>query len=283
MRDAAWLAPEKRHIDAWVEWQEAPWGRLRYRLVSHTLSYALRGLGARCRVLDIGGGDGADSVPLAAHGHDVTVLDKSEELLARAAERTGGRLAGRVRTVRADLDELAGREPLVAMRDVGAGYDLVLCHNVLQYRPDLAGTVNTVVRAARPGGVVSLLSPNPAMDVLTTAVRRCDPANAADLLDAETVRSVTFERDMLRVDADDVARALAASACVVTHRFGIRCVTDLIADDERKRDPAFFAELERLELALCEREPFVRMARYWQLLAVRGKGDDPVRNAERER
>lgn len=283
MRASAWLEPEKRHVDAWADWQDAPWGRLRYRLVRHTLSDALRGMGPRCRVLDVGGGDGGDSVPLAAQGHDVTILDKSEALLARATERTRGRLAGRLRVVRADLDELAGREPLTALSDVGSGYDVVLCHNVLQYRADVAGTVDTLVRVVRPGGVLSLLSPNPAMDVLAMAVRRCNPAEATALLDAETVRSVTFEQDMSRVAAADVVPVLAASGCDVIRRFGIRCVTDLIADDERKRDPAFFAELERLELALCEREPFVHVARYWQLLAVKATDDERRRGGEGER
>lgn len=52
-------------------------------------------------------------------------------------------------------------------------------------------------------------------------------------------------------------------------RFGIRCVTDYIADDARKHDPDFYADLEQLELALCDREPFLRTARMWQLIGRR--------------
>lgn len=39
--------------------------------------------------------------------------------------------------------------------------------------------------------------------------------------------------------------------------------------DARKHDPAFHADLERLELALCDREPYVRTARMWQVVARR--------------
>jgi S-adenosylmethionine-dependent methyltransferase len=44
---------------------------------------------------------------------------------------------------------------------------------------------------------------------------------------------------------------------------------DLIADDERKSEPDFYAQLLELELLLCEREPYWRTARFWQLTARR--------------
>jgi S-adenosylmethionine-dependent methyltransferase len=128
--------------------------------------------------------------------------------------------------------------------------------------------VAAVAAAVRPGGLLSVMAPNPAMDLLATAVRLTSPADALALLTADTVRSETFQHDMHRLDAASVAAALEASGCVVTDRFGIRCVTDLIADDGLKHVPAFLADLERLELALCDREPYSRLARFWQLLAV---------------
>lgn len=250
------------HADAWDRWRETPWNRLRYRLVAHTLDRAVNLTGAApLRVLDVGGGDGGDALPLARLGHDVTVLDHSRALLDRAelaAAKAG--LKGRLHTLLGDLDDTEGLGPV---------FDLVLCHNVLHYRSDLARAVAVVAGAARPHGVVSLLSPNPAMDVLSRAVRLADPAGALAVLDAPALRSETFGREMRRVEPDDAARVLGAAGCVVTHRFGIRCVNDLIADDALKHDPAFAERLERLELALCEREPYLRTARFWHLIASR--------------
>ena len=34
-----------------------------------------------------------------------------------------------------------------------------------------------------------------------------------------------------------------------------------------KADPAFFADLLRLELAVCDREPYLRMGMFWQVVA----------------
>ena len=66
----------------WASWQASPWGRLRYAVVRETTARAVAALPGRLRVIDVGGGDGADSLPLAAQGHEVTVLDFAPELLA---------------------------------------------------------------------------------------------------------------------------------------------------------------------------------------------------------
>ncbi|WP_026416685.1 methyltransferase [Actinomadura oligospora] len=248
--------------DAWDRWRGAPWNRLRYRLVAHTLVRSADvATGRPLRVLDVGGADGGDALPLASLGHHVTVLDRSAALLDRAERAAADAgLAGQVRVVLGDLDDAAS---------LGTAFDLVLCHNVLHYRADLARSVSAVAGAARPNGVVSLLSPNPAMDVLSRAVRLADPDAALEVLDAPTLRSETFGQDMRRVEPEDAARVLGAAGCVVTHRFGIRCVTDLVADDGLKHEPAFAERLERLELALCDREPYLRTARFWHLVARR--------------
>lgn len=257
-----------RNGDAWAAWQQTPWAQLRYRLVARTLRTALDRLPGPCRVLDAGGGDGADSIPLAAAGHRVTILDQSAPLLARAAEAADAAGATeRVETVQADLGRLAASGRLGP--GVGSGFDLVLCHNVLHYLADPSGAIRLLVGAARPGGVLSLLSPNPAMDVLAAAVRDTDPEAALDLLDAPTIRSQTFDHEMQRLEPEAVEAELVGAGCRVTHRFGLRSVMDLIADNELKHDPEFAASLERLELELSTREPYRRIAKFWQLLAVR--------------
>ena len=252
----------------WASWQASPWGRLRYAVAQETTTRALAGLPGPLRVLDVGGGDGADSLPLAAQGHEVTVLDFAPELLAqarRAAETHG--VADRVRVVQADLDDLE-RDTGVGAVPLGA-FDVVLCHNVLHYRADVPATVRFLAALARRGGIVSVMAPNPAMDVLSVAIRRTDPVRAHAVLDSPTVHSETFDHPMRRLGAAEVERSLGEAGCTVEHRFGIRCLMDLIADDGIKSDAGFYAHLLDLELALCEREPYWRTGRFWQLTARR--------------
>jgi len=244
------------HLGAWRAWQDSPWGRIRYRVAAETLARTCASLGpGPLRVLDVGGGDGGDATPLADAGHDVTVLDQSEELLTQARSRAG------LATLCSDLDDLPA---------LGLGtFDLVLCHNVIQYRPDTASVIRVLASVVADGGAISLMAPNPPAEVLAAAIRRTDLHEAAELVDAQTIRTKTFNEHVRRVSTEEATDALGDAGFPDVTRYGIRCVTDYIADDDRKHEPDFYADLEALELTLCDREPYVRTARIWQLVARR--------------
>ena len=71
-------------LDSWRSYVSSPWGRIRYAAVGEALRREADLLGEGLRVLDVGGGDGEDALPLALAGHDVTILDQSESWLAAA-------------------------------------------------------------------------------------------------------------------------------------------------------------------------------------------------------
>ena len=250
-------------LDRWRAYQETPWSRVRYAVAAEILHRTCLTLGdGPLRVLDVGGGDGGDALPLLSAGHDVTVLDYADALLARtreAADQDG--VAASLRTVSADL---------AALPDLDLGvFDLVLCHNVVHYLPATAPLVQTLAGSVAPRGALSLMAPNPASEVLTAVIRRQDLAEATALLTAETSRTVTFEHAVRRVTPEEAVQALAGSGFTMVSRYGLRAVIDFLVDDERKQDPEFYAGLEELELSLCDLEPFVRTARLWQLVARR--------------
>jgi len=240
------------HVQQWREWAAAPWGRIRFAVVRHTLTQVLGGRGP-LRVLDVGGGDGGDVIPLAAAGHDVTIVDPSEAMLALADEAARDRDVA-LRTVRGSIDDLP------------TGFDAVLCHFVLQYRPDPAADLAKLVAAARPGGLLSIIAPNPAGAVLGRLVRS-GPAAALAELAADTGTTATFAQATRKITDTEMRDYLAAAGCEVVAQYGGRCANDLVTDDAAKWDPAFYTDLERLEIALCDREPFRRLGQFWQLVA----------------
>jgi len=245
----------------WRAYRATPWSRLRYLIVEHTLATSIARLGgAAWRVLDVGGGDGGDALPLAVAGHDVTVLDPSAPMLAKLAEDAAEAGVGdRIKGIQGDIDAIAG------LKD--QGFDLLLCHFVLQYLDDLDGPLTKLLRAVKPGGYISLIAPNRPGEVLAKATRGVNPAAAFALLDAETNRTLTFDHAVRRIDAETAVAALEAAGCEITARFGGRIINDLLPDTAPKADPAFFADLLRLELAVCDREPYLRTGMFWQLLA----------------
>ncbi len=253
------------HAESWRTYVQTPWARVRYSLVAEVLDEhleALEGGSASARILDFGGGDGQDAVRLAARGHRVTILDTSVAMLEEARSRAAAAgAADQLRLVH------GGVEQLTSAVAAGDAYDLVLCHFVIQYVADPASLVVALSSAVRPGGLLTLMAPNPASDVLARAVRDLDPAGALALLDAPTVKAVTFEQHVARIDAHTGRQLLEHAGCAVLEHYGIRAVIDLIADDAAKHDALCFQQIQRLERAVCRRSPYRDVARAWLLVA----------------
>jgi S-adenosylmethionine-dependent methyltransferase len=243
-------------LAAWREYTRTPWARIRYAVVGEVLRRQCAALGGTLRVLDVGGGDGMDALPLAAAGHDVTIVDPSEAWL-REARRRADTAGVPLRTVRAGLDDLPSGE-----------WDLVLCHFVLRYRGADDGDVAALAQRVRPGGRLSVMDVNPAGRVLRALVSGGPSAGLAELHAARATVE-TFRTDARKVEPDDVRAQAEAGGLRVLGLFGNRIANDLVVDDQAKHDPTYFDDLVRLELELCDREPFNRVGFAWQLVLER--------------
>ncbi|PRZ08089.1 methyltransferase family protein [Isoptericola sp. CG 20/1183] len=153
-------------------------GSLRWDVVRREFPPAPR------RVLEVGCGQGAVGVRLAAAGHDYTgvELDGASADVA-AARLTDAGLPGRV--VHGSVDELdrsaAGPGP------TDRGYDVVCAFEVLEHLEDDAGALASWVELLRPGGLVLVSTPawraryGP-MDAAVGHHRRYEPAQMRALL-----------------------------------------------------------------------------------------------------
>ncbi|GHB57585.1 tRNA 5-carboxymethoxyuridine methyltransferase [Streptomyces cirratus] len=252
-------------MTTWQEWQDAPWGRLRYAIAEANLVRHLAELGdGPLRVLDLAGGDGGDAVRLAARGHHVTIVDYAPAMLAAASERasTAG-LAELITCVQADVAALPA--------DLAeAGFDVVLCHNLLPYVDDVPGILASALAPLRPGGLFSVMAINRHSATLKLAIREMNPAAALASFGTDRSRTAMFDSALTLHAADEIVPVLRSLDCHDVRHYGIRSFCDYITDDARKYDPAFYAELERLELAATARPPYMHTARLFQLTARKG-------------
>lgn len=241
-------------LAAWREYTESPWARIRYGVVSHVLQRHASELGStQLRVLDVGGGDGMDAIPLAKAGHAVTILDPSPSWLLEA-ERRASSEGTEVTTVEGGLDGLD---------ELDSDWDLVLCHFVLRYRPESGDDVARLARRLRPGGRLSVMDVNPDGRVLRELLNS-GPAAASAELRAARAKVETFATDARKVSAGEVRDDAEKAQLRTVGLYGNRIANDLLVDNTAKYDDAFFAELLSLELELCDREPFNRVGFAWQ-------------------
>lgn len=229
----------------------------RFGLVSRLLAEALPTVTVGEQppsVLDCGGGSGTYSVPLAAAGADVTVVDISADALAILSRRaTEAGVARLVHPLQGDVEALAD---LVD----GRQFDLVLAHGILESVDDVDATFAGIAAAVRPGGLISVLVGNPAAAVIARALAG-EPAIAlAELyeLDAATAR----------VSPDAVQTLCAAAGFAVEARHGIGVFSDLVPGSALDQPGARDA-LERLDTEAAGRSPFADVAARVHLLVRR--------------
>lgn len=247
-----------RGMGAWQAWQEAPWGRLRYRVAGANLA---RHLPERpCHILDLGGGNGRDAVALAKQGHRVTVLDFSAEMMA------DGRDLAEVEGVSITFQEGDVRQ--LADTFAAASFDVVLCHNVLQYVGEaITAVLQAIYHVLKPGGLFSLIISNPHSELFMQALREYDLQAAAMNVDSRTCYVATFDTTITRYADEELKEMLQTANLTVLQQYGIRVLCDFIADNDIKYDPDFYQQLESLELALSDREPYKFLARFYQFIA----------------
>jgi S-adenosylmethionine-dependent methyltransferase len=219
----------------------------------------LVGAGHPLRVLDVGGGSGNSAVRLAQMGHDVTVVDPSADALAtlnRRAETAG--VGPRVHGVQGDGDRLHEVLPGTAAAD--GGFDLALCHSVLEVVDDPATTLREITRALRPGGTASVASANRAGAVLARAVAG-HPVEALALVEGREPA-----RPARRQFTPDGLLALVEAAGLRPGTWrGVSVVADLL-DVASGADPH---AVRRLELALAGSSPYRDVAAGLHVLATR--------------
>ena len=250
------------HMTQWLDEQEQPWGRLKYKLIQANLAKHLP-QGAPLRVLDAGGGNGLDAFFLAEQGHDVTLVDYSTEMLEAAAERAAqAGLTEHVHIQRGDL--LSLRDLFPADR-----FDAVLCHHVLQYIEDARSLCATLIGLLKPGGILSLVTMNRYSIPYHAAFLRGDLAGALALMDARTAKASIFDATLTFYTAEEIADLLVGLGCAIEGDYGIRCMCDYWGDNERKSDPVTWNQIERLEFALTARHPYKLLARNLQVIAVK--------------
>jgi len=127
-------------------------------------------------VLDVGGGAGHQSFPLAQAGYEVTLLDPSPAMLDKAQRRLQG-LPGEAQR-RVTLLQADGENAVQAVN--GRRFAAVLCHGVLGYLEQPEPLVDQLCRCAAAGGVVSIMAGNAkTMAVRPALERRWDDALAA--------------------------------------------------------------------------------------------------------
>jgi 2-polyprenyl-3-methyl-5-hydroxy-6-metoxy-1,4-benzoquinol methylase len=249
--------------EKYAAYLKTPAGRLRSELAWENLRRFLPLNASNRRALDVGGGTGFASVELARMGYEVVLLDSSEEMLRIARQQAdAGAVAPRISFCHAEAGQL--RQLFAA-----ESFDVVVCHNLLEYSDAPSTTACDIAHVLRKNGVLSVLVRNRAGEVLKDAIKSRDWKLATADLTADTVVDTLYGNRVRLFAPTGLQEMLAEGGLEVAAEYGVRVFFDYLALDAPTA--ATYSQIFELEATLGARPEFFAIARYIQLIARRSQ------------
>jgi ubiquinone/menaquinone biosynthesis C-methylase UbiE len=220
-------------------------------------------------VLDVGGGAGHQSFPLALAGYEVTLLDSSPAMLDKARQRLAqlpDEVQRRVTFVHAD-----GENTEEAVD--GQRFAAVLCHGVLGYLNDPEPMVTQLCRCAADGGLVSIMTGNAKVGAVRPALeRRWEDALAS--FDARTEIGVLGVQG--RADTvEELSELISGHGVAPLRWYGVWLFVDWLEFSGAELDPddaKQVAATAAVELEASRRDPYRQLSRVLHLVGRKGPG-----------
>jgi len=200
------------------------------------------------KILDFGSGEGITANRFAKDNEVVAVEPWEEMLQNRWQDYEYLQIQGGVSAIAEMEDD---------------SFDMVFCHNVLEYIDDKAQVIKELCRVLKPGGQLSLVKHNRAGRVMQMAVLLDDFDKAHDLLDGKDSAASKFGAIRYYEDASvmDWAPALR-----LVESFGIRTFWDLQQKQEKHGLDDWQDKMVELELRASQIEEFRAVAFFHHLV-----------------
>jgi 2-polyprenyl-3-methyl-5-hydroxy-6-metoxy-1,4-benzoquinol methylase len=216
------------------------------------------------RALDVGCGTGVAGIALARLGIEVTLLDSSAAML-ELAERTAAE-AGVKKKITIEQGDAAEVADIFGQR----WFDIILCHNVLEYVDDPAAVLRGATRLLRDSSaMIYILVRNQAGEAVKSALQNGDLAAAENSLSTEYGQESLYKGKVRLFTPEALDTMLHDTALIATARRGVRVISDYLPPQISRSTE--YERIFALERKLGERQEFFGMARYMHVLGARSE------------
>lgn len=199
-------------------------------------------------ILDFGSGEGITANHFAKDNSVVAVEPWDEMLQNRWADYDYKQIQGDITCLSQFEDN---------------SFDMIICHNVLEYIDDKASVIQELARVLKPGGTLFLAKHNRAGRVMQMAVLLDDMDKAHALLDGENSAASKF--GAIRYYEDNMVSEWAPSL-QLTDSYGIRTFWDLQQKQEKHELEEWQDEMVKLEMRVSQMEEFRNIAFFHHLI-----------------
>ncbi|MCI8600157.1 MAG: methyltransferase domain-containing protein [Oscillospiraceae bacterium] len=227
----------KDELQTYFDNTKLPWGRLFYRMVLDQLGYP-KGL----RILDFGSGFGITADALAADNEVIAVEPYRRMTEMAPKQHPFTQLIGKLEALEEFPDE---------------SFDLILCHNVLEYAPERDEIIDSFARLLKKDGVLSVVRHNHPGRVMQKVVFEQALDEAKSLLGGGAICVRNFGEVHYYPP-----KALERQGLSIKEIQGIRIFWALQPYDESKKEKAWQDRIFEIEQLVCREEPYKSIAMF---------------------
>ncbi len=203
------------------------------------------------RILDFGSGQGVTSNHFAI-SNDVTAIEPSQEMLLNAWKNY-------------DYTQIVGDISSLSKFEDNS-FDMIICHNVLEYIENKEQVINEFSRVLKVGGILSIVKHNRAGRVMQMAVLLDDFEKANNLLDGNNSSSLKYGQIRYYED-EDINRWNDKFELI--NFFGIRTFFDLQQNQEKHNDEEWQIKMIELENRVSQIDEYRNIAFFHHLIFVK--------------
>lgn len=199
-------------------------------------------------ILDFGSGEGITANHLAKNNNVVAIEPSEKMLINRWADFE-------YRQIQGDVTKLFDFKDNI--------FDMIICHNVLEYIEDKKSILDELYRVLKPQGVLSIVKHNRAGRVMQMAVLLDELEIANELLDGKNSTASKF--GAIRYYEDDMISEWYPGL-TIKNCLGIRTFWDLQQNQEKHNSEEWQGKMMQLEMRVSQMDEYRKIAFFHHLL-----------------
>ena len=225
---------------------EQPWGKMFYDMIFCQLNLPKD---KTLSILDYGAGF-CVTASCYAESHNVTAYEPNPEMYEK---RVDGYY--KLITTQNDLDKLEKNS-----------FDVVICHNVLEYVSNPLEILNEITKFLKPNGVLSIVKHNLKGRILAQAVFSDDPVGALNLLNSQSDNGTNLFGKRGTYDNDILLNFAESNGFECENIFGIRTFFATSTNFEIKYTDDWYKNMLELEMQTCDIDEYKNISFFHHLI-----------------
>ena len=225
---------------------EQPWGKMFYDMIFRQVDLSKD---RKLKILDYGAGF-CVTARYYAESHNVTAYEPNPEMFEKRVE--------------GDYKLITTQNDFKILEE--HSFDVVICHNVLEYVSSPTEILNELIKYLKPNGILSIVKHNLKGRILAQAIYSDDPAGALSLLKSQSDNGNNLFGKRGTYDNEMLLRFAESNGLVCKDIFGIRTFFAVSANFEIKYTEEWYKSMLELEMQTCDIDEYKNVSFFHHLI-----------------